>query len=184
MFPKLKLIVLFVSIFSISCFTLNFINASVNAQDATQTKSEKPQQSECPLSKSEKPSCDAAATECGSQACCNKAKSCSQKTGCDKSKGCSHSAGCDKKSSGCKKKSGGRHSAADMMGLVHCAKKELLKEKIKAKLDKKMGKKLDKVADLLVDAVFEEYKAGRASNERRAELEKKMIEIFSGKGGK
>ena len=71
-----------------------------------------------------------------------------------------------------------------MMGLVHCAKRELLKEKMKAKIDKKMGKKLDKVADLLVEAVFEEYKAGRVTNERRAELEKKMIEIFSGKGGK
>ena len=179
MVSKLKLIVLFVSVFSISCFTLNFMSASVNAQDdaKAQVQSEKPQQSACPLTKSGKPSCDAAASAgCGSQGCCNKAKSCcSQNTGCAKSQGCAKRGGYGK---------GGGHSAADMMGLVHSAKRELLKEKIKAKLEAKMGAKLDKVADLLVEAVFEEYKAGRVTNERRAELEKKMIEIFSGKGGK
>ena len=68
-----------------------------------------------------------------------------------------------------------------MMGLVHCAKKQLLKEKIKKKLDAKMGAKLDQVADLLVDAMLEEYKSGRASKERCEELNKKLIEIFSGK---
>ncbi|MGR3318417.1 MAG: hypothetical protein ACUZ8O_08030 [Candidatus Anammoxibacter sp.] len=180
MFLKLKLIVLFVSVFSISCFTLNFISAPVNAQDATQAQSEKPQQSACPLSKSGKPSCDAAAAGCGSQGCCNKTRSCcSQNIGCAKAQGCNTPCG---KKGGYGK--GGGHSAADMMGLVHRAKRELLKEKIKAKIDAKMGKKLDKVADLLVEAVFEEYKAGRVTKERRAELEKKMIEIFSGKAGK
>lgn len=77
----------------------------------------------------------------------------------------------------------GGHTASEMLGLVHCAKKELLKEKIKGKLEARMGAKLDKVADLLVEAMFEEYEAVREGKERHLELEKRLQEIFSQKDG-
>lgn len=187
MFLKLRLIVLFVLALSISCFTLNFtgINSSVNAQEVKPpqttetTETANPQSKECPLSKSGNPSCKSA-SGCGSQGCCKQSKACYHGSSCAGKQG-----GCN---TPCNKSGGygygGGHSAADMIGLVHRAKKELLKEKIKTIIEAKMGTKLDKVAGLLVDAMFEEYKTGRANKERRSELEKKLIEIFSEKDSK
>lgn len=177
MFLKSKLFFLFVLALSISFFTLSFIgiNTSVDAQqDASPpqtSEATKPQSSECPLKKGGNPSCDVHAG-CASQTCCKQAKSCYHNICGAAAQGCN---------TPCNKNDGYGvvHSAADMIGLVHCAKKELLKEKIKAKLETKMGSKLDKVADLLVEAMFEEYKAGREDKERRSDLEKKLIEIFS-----
>lgn len=182
MFSKLKSTTLIFSVLTILCFALNFIgnNSLLYAQDAQSTET-KPQSKDCPLGKAGKPACKSSSV-CGSKhgGCCGHAKACYQGSHCGSKHG--HGYGCGNP---CKKGSGyghgGGHSASDMLGLVHCAKKELLKEKIKTKLNAKMGPKLDKVADLLVDAMLEEYKAGRASKERRSELEKKMIEIFSGK---
>jgi hypothetical protein len=76
---------------------------------------------------------------------------------------------------------GDGHGVDDLLNIVNCAKKQLLKEKIKANLENKIGAKLDKVADLLVDTMLEEYKAGSESKERRAALGKKLGEIFSEK---
>lgn len=58
-----------------------------------------------------------------------------------------------------------------MIGLVHKAKKQLLKEKIKKKLDKKMGAELNKLADLLVNTVFDAHKRGGLTKEDIAGLE-------------
>lgn len=76
----------------------------------------------------------------------------------------------------------GGHGVSDMMGLVHRAKKELLKEKMKTKLEAKMGQKLDKAADLLVDAMLEEYRLKKEDKKLREELQKKLKEIFSNEG--
>lgn len=181
MFLKSRSIFLFVLALSISFFTLGFIgiNTSANAQDTNlpqTSEATKPQSNECPLKKGGNPS-GIASAECASQSGCKQDKSWHRNVCCAVAQGCDTP--CNKEDG-----YGGGHSAADMIGLVHCAKKELLKEKIKAKLETKMGSKLDKVADLLVEAVFEEYKAGREDKERRSELEKKLIEIFSGNENK
>ena len=183
MFSKLKSTTLIFSVLTVLCFALNFIgnNSLVHAQDAqsAQGAETKPESTDCPLGKGGKPPCKTT-SECGSkQGCCDHAKACYQKSHCATKHGHGHGHG--GYGHGCRQ--GGGHSASDMLRLVHCAKKELLKEKIKTKLNAKMGTKLDQVADLLVDAMLENYKAGRASKERCAELEKKIGEIFSGKTG-
>lgn len=180
MFLKSKLAILFVSALTISYFTSSLFNESVNAQDTKAPQSASTGQKDCPLGKGGKPACNTA-SECSSHPC-GKQSHCKQDPCCASKSGCKSA--CDKnpcEKTPCAKKGGNGHCATEMIGLVHCAKKELMKEKVKAKLNAKMGNKLDKVADLLVDAMLEEYKAGRASKERREELQKKMIEIFSGK---
>ncbi len=100
-----------------------------------------------------------------------------------KTKKCSTGKGSD--SSCCKSKGkytkGGGHCVSDLLKLARCAKKELLKEKMKANLEKKVGAKMDKVADLLVDAMIEEHKASGESKGRRAALEARIREVFTGK---
>ncbi len=108
---------------------------------------------------------------------------------CDKKKDCSshgHShAGCAKKKDcgshkSCKSKDGyhaGGHSVESMMGLVYCAKKELLKEKIKGKLQKKVGKQLDEIADLFVNALVDQQASGADPKKGYEELGKKLREI-------
>ena len=175
MFLKVKSTILFVSVLSISCLTLNFLGiyAAVNAQE-----SQPPQAKECPSSQSGKPS-GKASSGCETQCCCEQAKECSHGSKCDSKQGCNTP--CEKKS-GCDQ--GETHCVSDMIAVVRCAKKELLKEKIKAKLEKKVGLKLDKAADLLIDAMLEECKAGMQNKERRAELERNLCEIFSSKDSK
>ena len=192
MFMKLKPVVLFVSLLSLSCFVLNFAGAgtSVSAQ-GTQTAKEETQS----VDKSETPVCKAA-SECESKSvCCKHAQTCHHEKRCGSKPGCSADShachhdrnyagkpGCDtpcRKKSGCK--TGDGHCVDDLLKIVNCAKKQLLKEKIKVNLEKKMGTQLDKVADLLVDTMLEEYKAGSESKERRDALKKKLSEIFSEK---
>lgn len=169
MFLKLKPIVLFVTVFSISCFALNYVglNASLFAQEIQSS------------TKKEYPSYKATSGCEPKQVCCKQTKTCYHEKKCTSKPGCSTP--CNKQSK-CNK--GGGHSVDDMISLVHCAKKKLLKEKIKANLETKIGSKLDKVADLLVDTMLEEYKAGRESKERRADLKEKLFEIFSEKNSK
>lgn len=189
MFSKVKYLVLFAIVLGFSCLTLDFIgmNSTVNAEDIKVAQADAPASHPpvCPTTKPcdkkpcEKSPCDVAARhghghghghgQCGG--CCGKSKQ-----ACGSKPGCGSASRCDK--TGAKKHCG---TVDDMMSLVHCAKKKLLKEKIMKKLDAKMGAKLDQVAGLLVDAMLEEYKEGRANKERKAELNKKLIEIFSGK---
>lgn len=161
MYLKLKPVILFVAVLSISCLSLNFsgVNASLLAQE-TQTSTKK----ECPLTSSGTPPCKTAPCktppECAdTHGCCKEVKTCFHEKRCDIKPGCL--------------------SVDDMLCLVHCAKKKLLKEKIMANLETKIGTKLDKVADLLVDTMLEEYKAGAESKERREVLKKKLSEIFT-----
>jgi hypothetical protein len=169
MFLKLKPIVLFVTVFSISCLALNCVglNASLFAQEIQSS------------TKKEYPSYKTTSGCESKRVCCKQIKSCYHEKKCTSKPGCSPP--CNKQSK-CNK--GGGHSVDDMINLAHCAKKELLKEKIKANLETKIGSKLDKVADLLVDTMLEEYKAGRESKERRADLKEKLFEIFSEKNSK
>ncbi len=194
MFMKLKPVALYISLFSLSFFGLYFmgISTSVFAQDTqAATKEAKP------VIKSDTHACRAAAA-CESKKSyskqahtCYHENKCGSKPGCDvPSRACDHyknctgKPGCDTpsgKKSGCKKDEG--HCVDDLLKIVHCAKKQLLKEKIKANLEEKIGTKLDKVADLLVNTMLEEYKSGRESKERRDALGKKLGEIFSEKAG-
>ncbi len=105
-------------------------------------------------------------------ACTSKTKQCPSGKGSVSSSCCKDKSACDK---------GGSKCISTLLKLTRCAKKELLKEKIKANLEKKAGAKLDKVADLLVDAMIEEHKASGVDKERRAELQAKIREIFTGK---
>lgn len=197
MLKKLKSIGLFVMIFGVSCFALNLIgiNAFVNAQDTETAVSTEPtgetkttddsKPADCPLKKIGHPECKS--HEGVAHHGCSKktGESCAHKSCEGGDHGCSNQASacgtdkcCDNIKKGCGKETGSGHSVDSMLGLVHCAKKELLKEKMKKSLNKKIGKKLDKVAELLVDAMLEEYKAGRASDERKAELQNKLLEIY------
>ncbi|MDR4509564.1 MAG: hypothetical protein MRJ65_15275 [Candidatus Brocadiaceae bacterium] len=174
MFLKVKHILLFVAVFSISFFTLQYSGniATVHAEETT------PEQATAyPLNKSENPSC-AITSRCEHhQHCCKQSKECCCGSHCSSNHTChSHC----KTHGGYKKE--GDHCVSDMLKLARCAKKELLKEKLKANLEKKVGDKLDKVADLLVDAMLEEYKADMENKERRDELKKNLCEIFSEKG--
>ncbi len=105
-------------------------------------------------------------------ACTSKTKQCPSGKGSVSSSCCKDKSKCDK---------GGSKCISTLLKLTRCAKKELLKEKIKANLEKKAGAKLDKVADLLVDAMIEEHKAAGVDKERRAELQAKIKEVFTGK---
>ena len=105
-------------------------------------------------------------------ACKSKTQQCPSDKGSVSSSCCKDKSACDK---------GGSKCISTLLKLTRCAKKELLKEKIKANLEKKAGAKLDKVADLLVDAMIEEHKASGVDKERRAELQAKIREIFTGK---
>lgn len=189
---KLKPVILFVSLLSLSCFVLNLAGTgtSVSAQETQTAKGATKS-----VEKSETPVCKAA-SECESKpVCCKHTKTCQHEKRCGSKPGCNaHShACCHEKQCGnrpgcytpCKNRSGCKtddgHGVEGLLKIVNCAKKQLLKEKIKASLEKKMGTQLDKVADLLVDTMLEEYKAGSESKERRDALEKKLSEIFSEK---
>ena len=105
-------------------------------------------------------------------ACKSKTQQCPSGKGSVSSSCCKDKSTCDK---------GGSKCISTLLKLTRCAKKELLKEKIKANLEKKAGAKLDKVADLLVDAMIEEHKASGVDKERRAALQTKIREVFTGK---
>ena len=191
MLKKLRSIGLFVTIFVVSCFALNLTgtNSFVNAQETETAVSTEPtgetkttddsKPGDCPLKKIGHPECKS--TEgTAHHGCSKKDGECSAHKSCASGKhGCSsQTASACGTTKSCDKGTGSGHSVDAMLGLVHCAKKELLKEKMKKSLDKQIGKKLDKVADLLVDAMLEEYKAGRASDERRVEIQNKLLEIY------
>ncbi|GJQ59104.1 MAG: hypothetical protein D8M57_04785 [Candidatus Scalindua sp. AMX11] len=193
MLLKLKPVVLCVSLLSLFCFGLNFVGVanSVSAQGTQAPKKEETTsvgKSKTPACKGT-PECESKPVCCKQQQTCGHEKDCTSKPkcsahshACQHERRCEHKPGCDtpcKKKSGCK--AGDGHCVDDLLKIVNCAKKQLLKEKMKANLEKKIGAKLDKVADLLVDTMLEEYKAGSECKERRDALKKKLSEIFSEK---
>ncbi len=195
MIVKLRPVVLCVSLLSLFCFGLNFVGVgtSLFAQDAqaivekvkSAVEREVSDAKAAPVNEPTQPCCKQGQTCIHQKKCANKLECKTNPHACRHDKSCPHKPGCDtpcKKRSGCCK-SGDGHSVDDLLNIVNCAKKKLLKEKIKANLETKIGAKLDKVAVLLVDTMLEEYKAGSASKERREALGKKLDEIFSEKGG-
>ncbi len=169
MFLKLKPVVLFVSILGISCFAINFLgfNSSLFAEeDKSSTKKEISSET------SEHPACKAT-SECDIK----EAKADHHKKKCAGKS--DYNTPCGKQSKCGKGDKGGGHCVDDMIRMVHCEKKKLLKEKIRARLEAKIGAKLDKVADLLVDSMLEDYKADGDNKESREKLKEQLCQIFS-----
>lgn len=123
MFIRLKSLILFVSIVSISCIVFNCIgkNGIVDAQD---TKSN--QNTECPLDKNKPSSCKTISW-CVSHCCCERTPKCYHGCHCPHKHEChTH---CEK---GSERPKDEDHCVSDMLSLTHCAKKRITQRKDKS----------------------------------------------------